>query len=45
MTGRGLRDKTAGVFVAGDCRKARRQITTAIADGTAALAACRYLDE
>ena len=38
--------KTAGVFVAGDCRrKGVRQITTAVADGaTAALAACRYLD-
>ncbi|HHT54919.1 MAG TPA: FAD-dependent oxidoreductase [Clostridiales bacterium] len=43
----GCETKTAGVFVAGDCRKKRvRQITTAIADGTvAALAACRYLDE
>ncbi len=38
--------KTAGVFVAGDCRsKNIRQITTAVADGaTAALAACRYID-
>ncbi len=37
---------TAGVFVAGDCRKkAIRQVTTAAADGAiAALAACRYLD-
>ena len=37
---------TEGVFVAGDCRqKAIRQITTATADGaTAALAACRYLE-
>lgn len=43
----GCETKTAGVFVAGDCRKKRvRQITTAIADGTvAALAACRYLGE
>lgn len=34
------------VFVAGDCRTKRvRQITTATADGaTAALAACRYID-
>ena len=39
--------KTPGVFVAGDCRSKRiRQITTAVADGsTAALAACRYLNE
>ncbi len=38
--------KTAGVFVAGDCRtKAIRQVTTAAADGSiAALAACRYID-
>ncbi len=38
--------KTAGVFVAGDCRtKTIRQITTASADGAvAALAACRYID-
>ena len=37
---------TAGVFVAGDCRKKSiRQITTATADGSvAALAACRYID-
>ncbi len=37
---------TEGVFVAGDCRKkAIRQLTTAVADGTvAALAACDYLD-
>ncbi len=39
--------KTKGIFVAGDCRKKNiRQITTATADGaTAALAACRYIDE
>ena len=39
--------KTPGVFVAGDCRsKGVRQLTTAVADGaTAALAACRYLNE
>ena len=38
--------KTAGVFVAGDCRSKRiRQITTAAADGSvAALAACNYID-
>ena len=38
--------KSAGIFVAGDCRaKAVRQLTTAAADGAvAALAACRYLD-
>lgn len=38
--------KTAGVFVAGDCRrKSVRQLTTAAADGSAAaLNACRYLD-
>ena len=38
--------KTAGIFVAGDCRsKTIRQVTTATADGaSAALAACRYLE-
>lgn len=38
--------KTAGVFVAGDCRtKTVRQLTTACADGSAAaLAACSYID-
>ncbi|MDD6061276.1 MAG: FAD-dependent oxidoreductase [Oscillospiraceae bacterium] len=38
--------ETAGVFVAGDCRrKTVRQITTATADGaSAALAACKYVD-
>ena len=38
--------KTAGVFVAGDCRrKMIRQVTTAAGDGAvAAMAACRYLD-
>lgn len=37
---------TAGVFVAGDCRrKAVRQVTTAAGDGAvAAIAACRYID-
>ena len=39
--------KTEGIYVAGDCRKKSiRQITTATADGaSAALAACRYIDE
>ncbi len=39
--------RTPGVFVAGDCRaKGVRQLTTAVADGaTAALAACRYLQQ
>ncbi|MBE6600070.1 MAG: FAD-binding protein [Ruminococcaceae bacterium] len=39
--------KTAGIFVAGDCRAKRiRQVTTACADGAvAALAACEYLDK
>ena len=39
--------QTPGVFVAGDCRsKGVRQLATAIADGaTAALAACRYINE
>ena len=36
-----------GIFVAGDCRtKSVRQVATAVSDGaTAALAACRFLDE
>lgn len=39
--------KTAGVYAAGDCRtKSVRQIVTATGDGaTAALAACRYLEQ
>ena len=39
--------KTAGVFVAGDCRSKKiRQTTTATADGAvAALAACDYIDK
>ena len=39
--------KTPGIFVAGDCRRKNvRQLTTAVADGaTAALAACRYINE
>ncbi len=42
----GCTTHTAGIFVAGDCRrKGVRQVSTAIADGaTAALAACRYID-
>lgn len=38
--------KTAGIFVAGDCRsKSIRQVTTAAGDGAvAAMAACRYID-
>ena len=38
--------RTPGVFVAGDCRrKSVRQLTTAVADGSAAaLAACAWLD-
>ena len=43
----GCATRTPGVFVAGDCRsKGVRQLATAIADGaTAALAACRYINE
>ncbi len=39
--------QTPGLFVAGDCRgKGIRQVVTASADGaTAAMAACRYLDQ
>ena len=39
--------KTAGLFVAGDCRSKRiRQVVTASSDGAiAAMAACRYLDK
>ncbi len=39
--------KTAGIFVAGDCRQKRiRQVATAAADGAvAALRACDYVDE
>lgn len=42
----GCRAPTAGVFVAGDCRKkAVRQLTTAVADGAvAALAAVEWVD-
>lgn len=46
VSGEDCRTKTPGVFVAGDCRrKAVRQLTTAVADGSAAaLAACGYID-
>ncbi len=46
-SGEDCKTKTAGVFVAGDCRaKSIRQVTTATADGSvAALAACRYIDD
>ena len=39
--------ETAGIFVAGDCRRKEiRQVTTASGDGAvAAMAACRYLDQ
>jgi thioredoxin reductase (NADPH) len=39
--------KTPGLFVAGDCRsKTIRQVVTASSDGaTAAMAACRYLEQ
>jgi len=39
--------RTPGIYVAGDCRKKQvRQLTTAAADGaSAALAACRYLNQ
>ena len=45
-TGEDCTTKTAGVFVAGDCRqKGVRQVSTATADGAvAAIAACRYID-
>lgn len=38
--------KTAGLFVAGDCRQKRvRQVTTAMADGAvASVSACKYID-
>ena len=46
VSGEDCRTKTPGVFVAGDCRrKVVRQLTTAVADGSAAaLAACAYID-
>ena len=44
--GEDCRTKTAGIFVAGDCRSKKiRQLTTAVGDGAiAALAACEWLD-
>ena len=44
--GADCRTATAGVFVAGDCRRKQvRQVTTATGDGAvAAIAACRYID-
>lgn len=47
LAGEDCKTSAPGIFVAGDCRtKDVRQVTTAVADGaTAALAACRYLDE
>ncbi len=46
-SGEDCRTKTDGIFVAGDCRKkAVRQLTTAVADGTnAAVEACEYIDK
>ena len=42
----GCTTKTAGIFVAGDCRtKSVRQLTTAVSDGAvAALAACSFIE-
>jgi thioredoxin reductase (NADPH) len=47
VSGEDCLTRTAGVFIAGDCRaKTVRQLTTAIGDGAvAALAACRYIDQ
>lgn len=47
IAGEDCRTDTPGLYVAGDCRtKAIRQLTTAMADGTAAaVAACEYLDQ
>ena len=47
VAGEDCHTKTPGLYVAGDCRtKAIRQLTTAMADGTAAaVAACEYLDQ
>ncbi len=46
-SGEDMKTKTAGVFVAGDCRSKRiRQVATAASDGAiAALAACDYIKE
>lgn len=45
-SGESCTTKTAGIFVAGDCRKKQiRQLTTAVADGSvAALAAVNFVD-
>lgn len=45
VSGEDCRTRSAGLFVAGDCRKKSvRQLTTAVADGAvAALAACEFL--
>ncbi len=47
VAGETCETKTPGLFVAGDCRKKGiRQLTTAMADGTAAaVAACEYLEK
>ncbi|MCF0136836.1 MAG: FAD-dependent oxidoreductase, partial [Oscillospiraceae bacterium] len=46
LAGEDCRTRTPGLFTAGDCRrKTVRQLTTAMADGSAAaLAACSYID-
>ena len=46
LAGEDTATKTAGLFIAGDCRSKRiRQVTTAVADGSvAAIAATRYID-
>ena len=46
VAGEDTATKTAGLFVAGDCRSKRiRQVTTAVADGSvAAIAATSYID-
>ena len=46
-SGEACTTRTPGVFVAGDCRsKTIRQVVTAASDGaTAAMAACRWLDQ
>lgn len=45
-SGEDCKTRTAGIFVAGDCRrKSVRQLTTAVSDGTnAAVEACEYID-
>ena len=45
-SGEDCQTRSAGIFVAGDCRrKSVHQLTTAVGDGSvAALAACNYLD-